>query len=51
MVDLDFLPSSVVQELPIQNHTRSRHLLRSIHSEVHVKGRVHWVTFETEMLT
>jgi hypothetical protein len=44
MVDSNFLPSlaSVVQELQIQNHTRSLHLLRLIHSEFRVRGRVHW---------
>jgi hypothetical protein len=53
MVDLNFLLSlpSVVQELQIQNHTRSRHLLRPIHSEVRVRGPRLLVTFETEMLT
>jgi hypothetical protein len=43
MVGLDFLLSlaSVVQELPIQNHTRSQHSLRSVDPEVRVRGRVH----------
>jgi hypothetical protein len=41
MVNLQFLPFSVVQELQIQNHTRSSNLLRPINSEVGVRGHVH----------